>query len=191
MAMAAERPSAETPLNEAVQTAWARLLRAHHALTHAIGAELKQAGFPPLDWYDALLALGRAPEGRLTPRALEQRMVLAQYNCSRLVDRLEAEGLVRRIPFPGDRRRQLIEITDEGRGVRAGMWPRYAEAIERHLGTKLSGDDAARLAELLAPLLPEAGGTCAPVEEDCGTAEETCGAAAEICGETSGRPAAG
>lgn len=183
--------AAETPLNESLQRAWARLLRAHHALTVAIGADLKQAGFPPLDWYDALLALGRAPEGRLTPRELEQRMVLAQYNCSRLVDRLETEGLVRRVPFPGDRRRQLIEITDEGRALRARMWPPYAAAIERHIGKKLGDSDAARLAELLEPLLPEAGGTSAPVEEACGAAGETCGAAEEVCGEAKDRPAAG
>jgi DNA-binding MarR family transcriptional regulator len=169
--------AAETPLNESLQTAWARLLRAHHALTVAIGGELKQAGFPPLDWYDALLALGRAPEGRLTPRELEQRMVLAQYNCSRLVDRLETEGLVRRIPFPGDRRRQLIEITEEGRALRLRMWPPYAQSIERHIGSKLNDADAARLAELLAPLLPDAGGSGAPVEEECGGAAESCGAA--------------
>lgn len=180
--MAAAAPRA---LNESLQTAWARLLRAHHALTVAIGADLKQAGFPPLDWYDALLALGRAPEGRLTPRELEQRMVMAQYNCSRLVDRLEAEGLVRRIPYPGDRRRQLIEITEEGRALRLRMWPPYAQSIEHHVGSKLSDGDAARLADLLAPLLPDAGGTCAPVEEACGGAAESCGDADVIPSPTS------
>jgi DNA-binding MarR family transcriptional regulator len=175
----------ERPLNEALQSAWARLLRAHHALTAAIGADLKQAGLPPLDWYDALLALGRSPEGRLTPRELEQRMVLAQYNCSRLIDRLEGDGLVRRIPFPGDKRRQLIEITQAGRDLRARSWPTYARSIEQHIGVRLTDEQAAQLADLLAPLVPGTAEPCAPVEicdGEAGEKVETCAPPEETCG---------
>ena len=87
-----------------------------------IEAEMKAAGFPSLAWYDVLLHLKRRPEGGSPPREIEEAVLFEQYNLSRLLDRMEAEGLVRRIPFPGDKRRQLVEITAEGRALQKRMW---------------------------------------------------------------------
>ena len=134
--------------------AWARLVRAHRAVTTRIVADLKGAGFPPLVWYDVLLELGRAGCGRLAPGRLEDALLFAQYNVSRLVDRMAADGLVRREPHPSDARRQLIAVTPEGRALRERMWPAYAAAIARHLGAKLPGGKADQLSALLARLVP-------------------------------------
>jgi DNA-binding MarR family transcriptional regulator len=122
----------------------------------AIEEELKAAGLPPLSWYDVLLELRRAKDGRLSPRELEHGMLLEQYNLSRLLDRMEAEGLVRRIPFPGDRRRQLVEITAAGRGLQKRMWRVYGEAIQRHVAARLADDQAEILAMLLQKLIVDA-----------------------------------
>ena len=81
--------------------AWGRLIRAERTVVGRIEAELKSAGFPSLHWYDVLLELKRGPEGRLTPREIEDAGLFEQYNLSRLLDRMEAEGLVRRIPLSG------------------------------------------------------------------------------------------
>jgi DNA-binding MarR family transcriptional regulator len=51
-----------------------------------------------------------------------------------------------------DRRGQFIAITAEGRAMRERMWEAYAAAIERHVGTKFSNEDAGRLCELLGKL---------------------------------------
>lgn len=134
--------------------AWARLVRAHRAVTTRIEADLKAAGFPPLVWYDVLLELGRSEEGRLAPGELERELLFSQPNVSRLVDRMAARDLVRREPHPGDARRQLVAITPEGRALRERMWPTYAASIERHLGAKLPGERAGLLASLLARLMP-------------------------------------
>jgi DNA-binding MarR family transcriptional regulator len=133
--------------------AWTQVVRASRWLTDAIEGDVKRAGFPPLSWYDVLLELSRAPEGRLTPGELEERTLFAQYNLSRLLDRLQAEGLVNRLPFPGDRRRQLVEITGPGLALRKVMWPIYGEAIEKRLGTVLGDGDAEALAALLGKIL--------------------------------------
>jgi DNA-binding MarR family transcriptional regulator len=135
-----------------VVTAWARLVRVEQALREAIEGELKAAGFPPLAWYDALLELARAQRGRLRPSALEAAMLLPQYSTSRLIDRLEAAGLVAREAYPDDRRAQMVAITPAGRALRKKMWDVYAAAIERHVGAKLTIDEAWRLNELLAKL---------------------------------------
>jgi len=135
--------------------AWGRLIRAERIVVGRIEAELKRAGFPSLHWYDVLLELKRGPEGRLTPREIEEAVLFEQYNLSRLLDRMEAEGLVCRIPYPGDKRRQLIEITDKGRDLQQRMWVIYGAAISRYIGAKLSEREAGQLATLLMKLVRE------------------------------------
>jgi DNA-binding MarR family transcriptional regulator len=151
--------------SEAAVQAWARLVRVSGALLDAVEAELKGAGFPPLAWYDALLELDRAPEGRLRPFELERHMLLPQYSTSRLVDRLERAGLVERLQCPADRRGLHVSITAAGRELRRRMWPAYAAAIERHIGSKMGCSDAQKLAELLGRLAAGCDGSlCAGLE---------------------------
>lgn len=141
--------------SEAASEAWVRLVRAERSLVAQIEAELKAAGFPTLSWYDVLLELKRTSEGRLTPREIEEKVLFEQYNLSRRLDRMEADRLVRRIPYPGDRRRQLVEITDTGRALQRSMWGIYGPAIHRHIGAKLTEKEAGQLAALLLRLTQE------------------------------------
>jgi DNA-binding MarR family transcriptional regulator len=151
--------------SEAAVQAWARLVRVSGALLDAVEAELKTAGFPPLAWYDALLELDRAPEGRLRPFELERHMLLPQYSTSRLVDRLERAGLLERLRCPVDGRGFHVSITAAGRELRRRMWPAYAAAIERHIGSKMGCSDAQKLAELLGRLAAGCDGSlCAGLE---------------------------
>jgi DNA-binding MarR family transcriptional regulator len=135
--------------------AWGRLIRAERTVVGRIEAELKSAGFPSLHWYDVLLELKRSRDGRLTPREIEDAGLFEQYNLSRLLDRMEAEGLVRRIPYPGDKRRQLVEITEEGRALQERMWAVYGAAINRFISAKLTDKEAGQLSALLLKLIQE------------------------------------
>ncbi len=137
---------------ETTVKAWAGLVLAQRAAISGIEGDIKVAGFPPLSWYDVLYALRRAPKGRLTPRELESALLLEQYNLSRLLDRMGTDGLVRRVPYPGDKRRQLIEITTEGRALQKRMWPVYAAAIQRHVGSRLTEQEGRALVDALAKL---------------------------------------
>src|SRR5689334_16202596 len=127
--------------SEPVVRAWTRLIRAGESVRAAIERELKAAGVAPLAWYDVLLELVRSPQGRLRPLEIEQKTLLAQYNLSRLLDRLERQGLVAREPHGDDARGQWIAITAKGRTLQARTWKVYARAIETHVGEKL--DDRA------------------------------------------------
>jgi len=135
-----------------VAGAWARLLQVAPTLQAAVEADLKAAGLPPPQWYDALAALDRAPEHSLVPGEIERHLLLTQCTTSRLIDRLVAEGLVARHINPDDRRRQTIRLSDSGRALLARIWPVYAGAIERHVGRKLAGDDAKALIRILEKL---------------------------------------
>jgi DNA-binding MarR family transcriptional regulator len=139
---------------ESVTDAWVRLIRAGRDVAGRIEADLKAAGFPSLAWYDVLLSLKKAPEGRRTPREIEHEVLFEQYNLSRLLDRMEAEGLVRRVPYPGDKRRQLVEITQAGRALQRRMWTVYGPAISRYVGCRFTEGEAKELASLLGRLAP-------------------------------------
>jgi len=145
-----------TKLSDKHVLAWTRLVTASQVVMGAVEADLKAAGFPPLGWYDVLLELRRSETGRLRPLEIEGRLLIAQHNVSRLIDRLEKAGCVRREPCAEDGRGQVIAITDKGLALQKAMWPVYQAAIQRHVGEKLSGPDAAELARLLDALLADA-----------------------------------
>ena len=138
--------------SDAAVGAWARLVRARDRVLGAIEQDLKAADCPPLAWYDVLLELSRAADGRLRPFEIERETLLAQYNLSRLLDRLEKEGLVAREPCRDDARGQWAVITEKGRVVQARTWKVYARAIQKHVGEKLDDKAAGALAELLGRL---------------------------------------
>lgn len=135
--------------------AWIALVRAHQKALSSIETDLKAAGFPPLSWYDILLELRRAGTDGLRPMEFEDRLLLAQHNVSRLLDRLEKAGYVSREAHESDGRGQRIHATEAGLDLQKRMWPVYGAAIERHLGAKLAGDDEA---EALAGLLGKVAG---------------------------------
>lgn len=139
-------------VSDTVITAWARLLRAQSAALARVEGALKAQGLPPLAWYDVLLELERS-EAPMRPHALEGELLLAQYNLSRLLDRMETAGLVARSADPQDGRGRLVALTDAGREMRRAMWPVYAAAIQAAVGERLSEAQARSLAELLGRLV--------------------------------------
>jgi DNA-binding MarR family transcriptional regulator len=138
--------------SDAAVKAWTRLMRAREAVLGAIERDLKAADCLALAWYDVLLELARAPQGRLRPFEIEKETLLAQYNLSRLLDRLEREGLVAREPCDDDGRGQWAVITEKGRAAQARAWKVYAKSIQKHVGDKLDDKAAVLLADLLGRL---------------------------------------
>lgn len=146
------RPLVTEKLPDYLTRAWGRLVRAPRAVVGAIEADVKAAGLLSLDWYDVLLELERAETG-LRPFELERRLLFAQYNLSRLIDRMVEAGLVRKDPCPEDKRGHLLAITEAGLRQRKETWPVYAKAISRRLGEKLTKAETEKLAGLLGKLL--------------------------------------
>jgi DNA-binding MarR family transcriptional regulator len=143
--------SGQSP-SAAATRAWIDLMRTQKQLLDRIEEDLKQAGLPPLGWYDVLLELWRADDGRLRPLEIERRTLLAQYNLSRLLNRLEREGLIEFQAFDEDGRGKWAVITTQGRQVREAMWAVYGVSIRRHVEAKLSEAEAVKLSALLAKL---------------------------------------
>jgi DNA-binding MarR family transcriptional regulator len=139
----------EGSLEQGREEAWRALIAAHAAAVERIERELSEAGLPPLGWYDVLLELWRVPGRRLRMFELARAVVLSRSGLTRLVDRLEKEGLLRREPDPEDGRGSFAVLTDEGARMREKMWPIYAEGIAKHFGAHISDEEAEFLTQVL------------------------------------------
>jgi DNA-binding MarR family transcriptional regulator len=148
--------------NKTVVRAWARLVKTREIAVGSIEGALKAAGLPPLAWYDALLELERAGEKGLRPFELEREMLLAQYNLSRLIDRIEKAGYVERRACENDARGQVIAITAAGKAIRRRMWSVYGPAIQDAVGQHLSPKQVEALDSLLGELIEKS----APTRDD-------------------------
>ena len=136
--------------SDPIVAAWVAIVRASNGLIAAVAVDGKAAGFPPLEWYDVLWELERrSPDLGLRPYELEHGLLIAQYNVSRLVERLCQAGYVERRPCKSDARGQVLVITEKGRAIRQKMWPVYLASIQRHIGAYLSADEARALCALL------------------------------------------
>ncbi|MDX8467503.1 MarR family winged helix-turn-helix transcriptional regulator [Mesorhizobium sp. VK23B] len=141
----------KSPAPETIK-AWGRLMRVSRQLVERTEDALKAGGLPPLAWYDVLHELAEAGEGGLRPFELIDRVLLAQYNVSRLLARLEAEGLVEKLPVSDDGRGQTVRITPAGRETRRRIWAVYGASIADLMGDKLSAKELETLAGLLGRL---------------------------------------
>ena len=110
---------------------------------------VKRAEFP-LVWLDVLAQLYDAPANALRMQELQERSLFTRSGMTRLVDRIEAAGLVRREPVPGDRRGVLVVLTPEGRRRHTEAFAAHLPLIEREFGRRLTKDQQRAVADALA-----------------------------------------
>lgn len=108
--------------------AWRGLLRVHAALVKALDAELVAEHDLPLSSYEVLMTLQAAPGRRCRMAELADRVLLSRSGMTRLVDRLEREGLLER-----------DTCTSDGRGCFAVLTPAGEELLARARPTHLDG----------------------------------------------------
>ena len=141
--------------------AWAAFLRAHSVLIGRLEGELAQEEALPLTWFDVLIQLHKAG-GSLRMGQLADRLVLSRSGITRLIDRMAAEGLVKRRACPTDRRVSFAVLTDKGAERLDAATPVHARGIREHFARHLTRQEAAQLAVLLDKVLRGARGGEAP-----------------------------
>jgi DNA-binding MarR family transcriptional regulator len=127
-------------------TAWRALLSAHTELVARIEAELADAGLPPLAWYDVLWAVRRAPKRRRRMSELAADLTLSRGGMTKLVGRLEEEGLLRREPASADGRGSYAVLTDAGNAMLRRMWVVYGRALQVSFVPHVTAEEAAAIA---------------------------------------------
>ncbi|MBD0281218.1 MAG: MarR family transcriptional regulator [Thermoleophilaceae bacterium] len=106
--------------------AWRGMLRVHADMTRELDADLTLRHGLPLTSYEVLLYLADAPGGRRRMSELADSVLLSRSGLTRLVDRLERDGLLEREQCEEDARGYFAAITDKGRAV-------FTEARRTHL----------------------------------------------------------
>jgi DNA-binding MarR family transcriptional regulator len=137
---------------DAVVRAWSHVLGAQALAVRAIQKRLTAAGQPLLAWYDVLLELERAG-GELRVGELGERLVIEPHNVTRLLDRLEAEGLLKRRRATEDQRGVCAALTKKGSALRREMWTHYRGAIHETFGAALSPREAETLTAILKGII--------------------------------------
>jgi DNA-binding MarR family transcriptional regulator len=152
--------SAEAPelLDRTELGAWRGLLRVHSRMTKALDAELIAAHGISLSSYEVLLFLSDAPEGRLRMSELADGVLLSRSGLTRLVDRMERDGLLRRERCEDDARGFNALITAEGRELFQSARRTHLDGVRELFLSHLSDDELRTLARLWEKVAPGAAG---------------------------------
>jgi DNA-binding MarR family transcriptional regulator len=126
---------------------WLRLLRLTRHVDAHLREKLRVDFKTTLPRFDVMAALSRHPEG-LKMSQLSGVLRVSNGNVTGIADRLAEEGLVERVPVPGDRRAMILRLTPAG----DAEFARQARAHEGWIDEMMSGitaEDARAMAERL------------------------------------------
>ena len=143
---------------------WRGFLRTHSHLIKRLEQDLQTQHKIPLGSYDVLVQLAEAPGCRLRMSELAEAVLLSRSGLSRLVDRLQKDGLVLREPDPADARGLYTVLTDKGRDTLRDAARVHLAGVARLVLDRLSDAELEQLAALMARLdptpTPDPGGDC-------------------------------
>jgi DNA-binding MarR family transcriptional regulator len=129
--------------------AWRAFLRAHARVTRRLERELQAEASMALADYDVLVQLAVADEHRLRMSELADRLLLSRSGITRLIDRLERDGLVERAVCESDRRGQWAGLTDAGRERLREASPTHLRGIAEHFLDRIPTDELDRMRRTL------------------------------------------
>jgi DNA-binding MarR family transcriptional regulator len=131
-----EEQSLSSPSAEGLR-AWRLFFESALALLDVLDTELERDAGLPMRWYDVLVHLEETPEG-IPMNALADRILYSKSGFTRVVDRLEEVGLVRRVRPEHDRRSILVVLTEHGAQMMERARGYHRDGIERHFSRHLS-----------------------------------------------------
>ena len=121
-------------------TAFGMLIEAFASVMTKVETELSSGAGVPVTWFEVLLRLARSPGRRLRMAELARQVGLSTSGLTRLIDRVEAAGYVRREVCPSDRRGAEAVLTADGERILRDALPAHLDSIERHLAGPLGAD---------------------------------------------------
>jgi len=154
MASAPDITSSELAAHELA--AWRGLLRVHSALVKALDAEMLVQQRLLLTSYEVLINLQAAPGKRRRMAELADSVLLSRSGMTRLVDRLEREGLLERDTCTDDGRGTFAVLTDKGEETLARTRPAHLDGVRDRFLRHFSPDELRTLAGYWERVLPGA-----------------------------------
>jgi MarR family 2-MHQ and catechol resistance regulon transcriptional repressor len=120
-----------TAADQALVTTFGRLLEAQAHLAGHLGRALEQDADLPHTWFEVLLRIKRADDGRITMTALAQQVALTAGGITKMIDRMMQAGLVERVPCPTDRRVAYAALTRQGTDKLDQALPGHAKQLRQ------------------------------------------------------------
>lgn len=102
--------------------------------------------------FKILMVLYHTPEGSVRQADIEAKFSMTNPTVTGLVQKLEAKGLVRRVPHPGDKRSKVLVLTERAMEMKEELLA-LANSLEGQMTAKLTGPECDRLAALLEKML--------------------------------------
>ena len=147
-------PTTTHELSASELAAWRGFLRVHSALAKQLDAELEAEHGLPLSSYDVLINLQRAPGRRLRMAELADAVLLSRSGMTRLVDRLERDGLLVRDTCASDARGCFAVLTQAGDELLARARPTHLDGVRAAFLAHLEPKDLEQLGALWERVLP-------------------------------------
>src|SRR4051812_25424647 len=145
-------------LDPAELGAWRGFLRVHAALAKLLDAELTAEHDLPLSSYEVLITLQAAPGRRCRMAELADRVLLSRSGTTRLVDRLEKEGLLERDTCTSDGRGTFAVLTDAGEELLSRARPTHLSGVRERFLRHFSPEELTGIALMWERVLPGAAG---------------------------------
>lgn len=143
-----------TPSEEELAS-WRLFFESAQALIDILDDDLRERAGISLRWYDVLVHLEEAPDGRLRMNELARQIVFSKSGLTRVVDRMEEAGLVRRKRATTDRRVIEVDLTSEGLETLATARPLHRDGIEKHFARHIDDRDVKALARAFGKVRDE------------------------------------
>ena len=131
--------------------AWRLYFESALAFVDVLDSEFERDAGLPVRWYDVLVHLEETPDG-LRMNELAEQILYSKSGFTRVVDRMEEAGLVRRVRPENDRRSILVVLTDSGRETMERARRHHRHWIDEHFSHHLSDTDIKALTRALEKL---------------------------------------
>ena len=152
-------------LRDHERRAWRGLLRAHAALVKSLDAELEAAHGIGLTTYEVLVHLSDAPRCQMRMCDLASTVLLSRSGLTRLVDRLERDGLLERLSCTHDARGAYAVLTASGRAKLRAASSTHLAGMRAHFLDRFEDEELQMLGELCERIAPSP--ACGPRGSRC------------------------
>lgn len=140
-------------------SAWRLFIKTHARIIERIESDLADQKRVPLTTYDVLIELFEAPNRKLRLGDLTKKVILTKSGLTRLVDRMEREGLLRREKSEEDKRGAYAVLTEAGESELRKAWPVYAKGIKKYFAASLGESNLSALRKALSRIGEESAST--------------------------------
>ncbi|MBX3111007.1 MAG: MarR family transcriptional regulator [Fimbriimonadaceae bacterium] len=126
------------------------MLQTSGRIIRTVSKRLDDAGHVSAEVYDVLVTLEYEATHRMRLSQLADEIVLSRSGLSRLIDRMERDGLIRREECPGDRRGTYAVLTEAGLAARQSAWPTVEAELAELWNNQVTEAEAAKLLKIFS-----------------------------------------